>query len=112
MITRPRWACGCRTGARADLEQVLAEIHPRRDGGQYLGSQPVGPLGTGAQVEFLAEKARIRWTVPLPMAARSLATIIDGSMLYWLADRDTEATQSALDALAELFTGWAEPLPS
>jgi AcrR family transcriptional regulator len=63
-------------------------------------------------LEFLADRAGVRWTVPLPTAARTLATIIDGSMLYWLADHDLDATRAALDGFAVLVTHWAEPLPT
>ncbi|MBP5942115.1 TetR/AcrR family transcriptional regulator [Streptomyces sp. LBUM 1476] len=43
-----------------------------------------------------AESAGIRWTVPLPVLARYMCSVLDGVALTWLVDRDSE---SSLDVL-------------
>lgn len=59
-------------------------------------------------LEFVADKAGISWTVPLPTLARMFVTFIDGSMLHWLADQHLEATRAAIDSFAALLTGLAQ----
>lgn len=46
------------------------------------------------------ELAGVRFTVPLAEVARSALAFIDGIVLRWLVDRDTDATLAALDDLA------------
>ncbi|WP_280443924.1 TetR/AcrR family transcriptional regulator [Nocardia brasiliensis] len=53
----------------------------------------------------LAEAARIQWTQPIPVLSRMLATMIDGLILNWLADRNTAQAEATLDAFATLFAG-------
>ncbi|MET7489937.1 TetR family transcriptional regulator [Streptomyces sp. NPDC005538] len=54
--------------------------------------------------ELLAEAARstgIEWTVPLPVLARYLNSVLDGVTLCWLVDRDTERTREVLHLTGE-----------
>ncbi len=51
-------------------------------------------------VEFLEEAARasgIEWARPVEYVARVALTFIDGLVLRWLVDRDTEAVHTQLD---------------
>ncbi|WP_257231505.1 hypothetical protein [Streptomyces sp. Rer75] len=43
-----------------------------------------------------AQSAGIQWTVPLPVLARYLNSVLDGTALCWLVDRNSE---SSLDVL-------------
>ncbi|MFG1795757.1 TetR/AcrR family transcriptional regulator [Nocardia sp. NPDC049149] len=55
----------------------------------------------------LAEAAGTQWTLPIPVLSRMLTTVIDGLILNWLTDRDTEQAHAVLDSFATLFTGLA-----
>lgn len=61
-------------------------------------------------LSFAADRAGIRWALPLPTLARMLATIVDGSMLYWLADQDSQATLVSLDGFGEVLASLAQPV--
>jgi len=54
--------------------------------------------------------AGIRWSVPMPTLTRMMATAIDGLVLGWLADRDDDSAEAALDEFATFFAGLAVPL--
>ncbi|GAQ51395.1 TetR/AcrR family transcriptional regulator [Streptomyces acidiscabies] len=43
-----------------------------------------------------AESAGIRWTVPLPVLARYMCSVLDGVALTWLVDRDSESSLGVL----------------
>jgi len=60
-------------------------------------------------LNFAADRAGIRWGLPMPTLARMLATIVDGSMLYWLADQDSQATVLSLDGFGEILASLAQP---
>lgn len=62
-----------------------------------------------AHLEGIAAAARIVWSVPMPVLARMLLTVIDGVVLGWLVDRDSTAALAALDSLADLFATLAKP---
>jgi AcrR family transcriptional regulator len=61
-------------------------------------------------LNFAADRAGIRWALPMPTLARMLATIVDGSMLYWLADQDSQATVLSLDGFGEILAALAQPV--
>ncbi|WP_246291792.1 TetR/AcrR family transcriptional regulator [Lentzea indica] len=44
----------------------------------------------------VAESAGVRWTVPLPVLARYLNSVLDGVALVWLIDRDSESSREVL----------------
>ncbi|OZC44399.1 hypothetical protein CH286_20790 [Rhodococcus sp. WWJCD1] len=48
------------------------------------------------------ESAHIRWSIPMPVLGRMVATILDGLVLGWLADRDDDATERALTQFADV----------
>jgi AcrR family transcriptional regulator len=49
---------------------------------------------------FVAWSEGIEWSLPMPVVARLLVTVVDGLSLNWLADRDSEGALDVLDALA------------
>ncbi|HZZ45698.1 MAG TPA: TetR family transcriptional regulator [Pseudonocardia sp.] len=49
----------------------------------------------------LASAAGAEWTLPLPVVARLLLNTIDGVVLRWLVDRDSEAALAVLDSFAD-----------
>lgn len=51
----------------------------------------------------IAAAAGITWSLPMPVLARMLMTVIDGVVLGWLVDRDSSAALAALDSLADLL---------
>ncbi|HWN36187.1 MAG TPA: TetR/AcrR family transcriptional regulator [Pseudonocardia sp.] len=58
---------------------------------------------------FVADRARIRWALPIPVLARLLVTVIDGLALNWLPDRDTDTACQVLDAFGAHLATLAVP---
>jgi AcrR family transcriptional regulator len=57
-----------------------------------------------------AESAGIEWTVPVPVLARYLNSVLDGVTLCWLVDRDGEQSREVLRLAGEhLLTLAAKP---
>ncbi|WP_327726241.1 TetR/AcrR family transcriptional regulator [Streptomyces sp. NBC_00487] len=48
-------------------------------------------------VTDIAAKTGVRWTVPGPVLARYLNSVLDGLTMCWLIDRDTETSRAVLD---------------
>lgn len=51
------------------------------------------------------------WVVPRPVLARLVSSGVDGLVLGWLADRETEQAEAALDALATAVVALAAQTP-
>ncbi|MEV0031723.1 TetR/AcrR family transcriptional regulator [Nocardia sp. NPDC050793] len=47
------------------------------------------------------------WTVPVQTLSRFTLNVIDGVVLRWLVDNDSEAVRTQLDLLSEMLTGYA-----
>ncbi|TDP39592.1 TetR family transcriptional regulator [Nocardia ignorata] len=47
------------------------------------------------------------WNIPLPQLSRFILSVIDGIVLRWLVDDDSDAVQAQLDLLAEMVTAHA-----
>jgi AcrR family transcriptional regulator len=66
--------------------------------------------------EFLADAAEntgIQWTVPIPVLARYLYSVLDGLALSWIVDRDSEQSLEVLRITGEhLLTLASKPAPS
>jgi len=62
-----------------------------------------------AHLKGIALAAGITWSLPMPVLARMLMTVVDGVVLGWLVDRDSPAALAALDALADLLATLAVP---
>jgi AcrR family transcriptional regulator len=63
-------------------------------------------------LNFAADKSGVRWALPMPTLARMFATVVDGSMLHWLADQDSQATLASLAGFAEILAALAQPVAS
>lgn len=85
------------------------------------GAQTPGKLRIAReQYEFndatmgdLLEKLRVatdtEWTLPLTSLSRLSLSMIDGLVLRWLVDEDSEAAHDQLDRMAALVAGLAAP---
>ncbi|QSE72519.1 TetR/AcrR family transcriptional regulator [Rhodococcus sp. PSBB049] len=58
-------------------------------------------------LEAVAARADVEWTVPVPILARLLVSVVDGLGLTWLADRDDDAAHAVLDTFARQLAGSA-----
>lgn len=58
-------------------------------------------------LEELAERFDVHWRIPVQTLARMVATAIDGTMLAWLTDRDTDLATESLQAFAETILSLA-----
>lgn len=64
-------------------------------------------------LDRVAEAAGITWSLPMPVVARMLNTVVDGTVLGWLVDRDSPSAIAALDCLTDLLATLAvTPQPS
>jgi AcrR family transcriptional regulator len=61
------------------------------------------------RLEMVAERAGIEWALPVATLSRMLMNMIDGLVLGWLVDRDSERARRALDAFADALGGFAVP---
>ncbi|MEV6274110.1 TetR/AcrR family transcriptional regulator [Nocardia sp. NPDC051832] len=50
-----------------------------------------------------------QWTVPVLSLSRFVLEVIDGMVLRWLVDNDSEAVRGQLDLLSEMLTNYAVP---
>lgn len=60
-------------------------------------------------LEVAADRAGVRWTMPLEDVARLVVTLTDGLTLGWLADRDAAAAGRVMDAAADALAALTEP---
>jgi DNA-binding transcriptional regulator YbjK len=60
-------------------------------------------------IQVAAERAGVRWTMPLEDVARLVVTFTDGLTLGWLADRDDAAAARIMDAAANALSSLTEP---
>ncbi|MGA9873791.1 MAG: TetR/AcrR family transcriptional regulator, partial [Rhodococcus sp. (in: high G+C Gram-positive bacteria)] len=59
---------------------------------------------TERSLQTMEEVAGVEWHLPRPVIARMLTNAIDGVVLGWLADRNSEAAEASIDAFAGYFT--------
>ena len=59
----------------------------------------------------LAAQGRMEWTAPVDVLARTVTTMVDGIVLGWLTDRDSEQVEAALDLFATMLVSCARPAP-
>ncbi len=64
--------------------------------------------GASTVLRALAEAAGVSWSIPLPVLARMLATVLDGLTLGWLADRDGAQALAVLDQFALQLASYAQ----
>ncbi|WP_028933699.1 TetR/AcrR family transcriptional regulator [Pseudonocardia spinosispora] len=58
----------------------------------------------------IAARAAVEWTLPLPILTRMLMNMIDGLVLGWLVDRNSELARGALDAFADSLEGMSRAI--
>ncbi|HEX4356562.1 MAG TPA: TetR/AcrR family transcriptional regulator [Pseudonocardia sp.] len=56
------------------------------------------------RLRAVATRAGVEWTLPLPVLTRMLMNMIDGLVLGWLVDRDSELARAALNAFADTLS--------
>lgn len=100
---------------RPEEQQVLFELTQyalRTPGQGDLAGRQYAVYRQAAEkvLERFAEVAGIEWTVPVPLAARTLIGMLDGLTLGWLADRDDAGARAAAEVLAGCLTGLTRPV--
>jgi AcrR family transcriptional regulator len=66
---------------------------------------------TGKLLEALAERADMTWNVPLDVLSRMTTTMVDGVILGWLTDRNTDDVTRTIDQFAQYLATQASPKP-
>lgn len=81
----------------------LTQYVLRQPGLEELAHRQYGQYFTAAMsfLEAVSEAARVEWTVPRPVLARYLHSMLDGVTLSWIVDRDSEQTRAVLDEVAD-----------
>jgi DNA-binding transcriptional regulator YbjK len=95
-------------------EQAMFELLHYALRTEELADLPAAQYRTyrSAALELLqvaAERAGVRWTMPLEDVARLVVTFTDGLTLGWLADRDDAAAARIMDAAADALSSLTEP---
>ncbi len=57
----------------------------------------------------LAAQGGMQWAAPLDVLGRMVATMVDGLVLGWLADRDSEEVEASLDLFTAVLVWYATP---
>ena len=65
--------------------------------------------GAAALFDALAESSCVTWTVPVPVLARYLISVVDGLTLLWLHEGDTATARAALDLAGAHLISLASP---
>lgn len=60
-------------------------------------------------LQALADRADMTWTTPIDVLGRMTTTMIDGMILGWLTDHNTDEVSEAVDAFADYLTTQARP---
>lgn len=58
-------------------------------------------------LDELTERLSVEWTLPVPMISRLFTTMIDGLILGWLADRDTDQASTVLETYSKQLSSLA-----
>ncbi|WP_245547862.1 TetR/AcrR family transcriptional regulator [Nocardia pneumoniae] len=59
-------------------------------------------------LEHARDATSTRWSVPVRTLSRFTLNVIDGIVLRWLVDNDSESVRGQLDLLSEMITSYAE----
>ncbi|RYF55574.1 MAG: TetR/AcrR family transcriptional regulator, partial [Comamonadaceae bacterium] len=59
---------------------------------------------TVAFLDLCASRAGVSWATPVEQVARFVLTCMNGLVLRWLVDRDSDAAMTALDDLVQIIT--------
>lgn len=63
---------------------------------------------TSRYLNFVAEQANVEWSIPTPVLARMLTTMVNGSLLHWLVDRNDEATDLSIAGFSGMLATVAQ----
>ncbi|WP_245745858.1 TetR/AcrR family transcriptional regulator [Nocardia altamirensis] len=58
-------------------------------------------------IEHARDATANQWSVPLPTLSRFMLNAIDGIVLRWLVDNDSEAVRAQLDLLSQMISEYA-----
>ncbi|MBF6216829.1 TetR/AcrR family transcriptional regulator [Nocardia abscessus] len=58
-------------------------------------------------LEHARDATGTNWSVPVQTLSRFTLNVIDGVVLRWLVDNDSESVRGQLDLLSEMITGYA-----
>jgi AcrR family transcriptional regulator len=85
----------------------LSQYALRQEGSEGLAQRQYAHyLEVHAELlEEAAEAAGIEWTVPVPVLARYLNSVLEGLTLCWLADRDSDSSREVLQLTGEHLRG-------
>ncbi len=90
------------TYALRESEQTPAKLAIARE--QYTFNDST----VGDVLEHARDATGTRWSVPVTTLSRFTLAVIDGIVLRWLVDDDSEAVRTQLDVLAEMITTYAQ----
>ncbi|WP_067670032.1 TetR/AcrR family transcriptional regulator [Nocardia miyunensis] len=90
------------TYALRESEQTPAKLAIARE--QYTFNDST----VGDVLEHARDATGTRWSVPVTTLSRFTLAVIDGIVLRWLVDNDSEAVRAQLDVLAEMITTYAQ----
>jgi AcrR family transcriptional regulator len=108
---RAYWALVEAAPSEHQLTYELTQYARRTPGLQDVPRQQYQSYFDGARLVLraLADAANATWSVPLPVLARMLATVLDGLTLGWLADRNSREAIAVLDQFAVQLASYARP---
>ncbi|MBF6211725.1 TetR/AcrR family transcriptional regulator [Nocardia puris] len=90
------------TYALREGEQTPAKLAIARE--QYaFNDSTVGDI-----LEHARDATATHWSVPVQTLSRFTLNVIDGVVLRWLVDNDSEAVRTQLDLLAEMVAQYAD----
>ncbi|MFC7958002.1 TetR/AcrR family transcriptional regulator [Rhodococcoides kroppenstedtii] len=104
------WAAIEATPERQILTYEITAYAVRADGPHRTIAERQYRAMDDATAPFLfdvAEATATTWTVPVPVMVRSILATLDGVVLRWLVDRDSDSAAGELDALADRVAAWA-----
>ncbi|WP_432420777.1 TetR/AcrR family transcriptional regulator [Nocardia farcinica] len=58
-------------------------------------------------LDHAREATETEWSIPVQILSRFTLNMIDGLVLRWLVDNDSEAVRTQLDLITEMVTGYA-----
>ncbi|MEV0250429.1 TetR/AcrR family transcriptional regulator [Nocardia sp. NPDC050712] len=91
------------TYALREGEQTPAKLAIARE--QYaFNDATVGDI-----LDHARDATANQWTVPVQSLSRFVLEVIDGMVLRWLVDNDSEAVRGQLDLLSDMITSYAVP---
>ncbi|MGH3322097.1 MAG: TetR/AcrR family transcriptional regulator [Streptosporangiaceae bacterium] len=109
--TRAYWSLVEAEPGRHQITYELTQYALRTPGLEHLAAYQYERYLAAATAFLtdLGEHAGVTWSVPLPVVARMVITVLDGLTLSWLADHDSEQVTGTLDAFGAAIATLAAP---